>query len=117
MKMIINRLKLNLLAGGFLIIYCSIGTSLAIDVIDPGRAMAAQCSQCHGMEGNNSEGFDSLKGESFDKIYDELWDMFNSSNNELMDHQAKGYTEEDIIALANYFESQANINDSEAESI
>ena len=110
MKYLIKRLKTNLLAGLFLIIYYSIGSVQAIDIIDPGRAMAAQCSQCHGMEGNDSEGFDSMRGESFDKIYDELTDMFNSSNNELMDHQAKGYTDDDIRALASFFESQANAN-------
>ena len=54
--------------------------------------MAAQCAQCHGMEGNNVEGFECLNGESFDEIYDELLEMLNSNDNELMEHQAKGYT-------------------------
>lgn len=96
----------------FFVIYNSIGTAQAIDVIEPARAMAAQCAQCHGMEGNNSEGFDDLNGESPDEIYDELSEMLDSSDNELMEHQAKGYTQEQIRALANYFARQPKMTDS-----
>ena len=128
MKYFINRLKPVFLTGFFLVIYHSSGTAQAIEVIDPGRALAAQCSQCHGMEGNNFEGFDSLMDESFDKIYDELREMFDNpvSKNELMDHQAKGYIPKDaegniddaaLVALAEYFSGQAETNsDSPVES-
>lgn len=121
MKYFINRLKPVFLTGFFLVIYHSSGTAQAIEVIDPGRALAAQCSQCHGMEGNDFEGFDSLWNESFDKIYDELLEMFNNSKseNELMDHQAKGYLPKDaegniddaaLVALAEYFSGQVETN-------
>ena len=115
MKYLINRLKTVLLTGLFLFIYHSIGTAQAIDIIDPDRAMAAQCSQCHGMEGNESEGFERLNGKPFDDIYDDLWEMVNSSKNELMNHQANGYTNEDIIALANYFAGQPKTNDGDSD--
>ena len=115
MKYLFNCLKSVPFTGLLLIIYYSISTVQAIDIIDPGRAMAAQCSQCHGMEGNKYEGLDSLKGEDFDKIYNELWEMVNSADNDLMVHQAKGYTEDDIMLLANYFAAQADAEDIELE--
>jgi len=120
MKYLITRLQTILLTGLFLIIYHSIGTARAIEIIDPGRVLAAQCAQCHGMEGNNDEGFEGLDGESFNEIYDELLEMFNSSKNDLMDHQAKGYITKDaegnvddavLIALAEYFSGQAKTED------
>jgi len=117
MKYHINILKLVLSTGLLLLIYQSIGIAKAIDVIDPARAMASQCAQCHGMEGNNNEGFDDLNGEPFDEIYDELMDMLSSSDNELMHHQAKGYTQDQIIALANYFSGQAKTNSNNSEDI
>ncbi len=90
MKYLINKFKSVLCVGLFMILVNSIGTAQAIDVIEPVRALASQCAQCHGMEGNNSEGFDDLNGEPFEEIYDELLEMLNSSDNELMEHQAKG---------------------------
>jgi len=117
MKYHINRLKLVLSTGLLLLIYQSIEIAQAIDIIDPTRAMASQCAQCHGMEGNNAEGFDDLNGEPFDEIYDVLMDMLSSSDNELMHHQAKGYTQDQIIALANYFSEQAKTSSNNSEGI
>ena len=115
MKYLINRLNPVLCTGLFLFIYHAVGTAQAIEVVDPVRAMAAQCAQCHGMEGNDLEGFEDLNGESYDEIYEELMEMLGSSDNELMEHQAKGYTEEQIIALAYYFSGQPKMSVSESE--
>lgn len=103
-----SRLKNLWFSGWFLIIQYPISEALAIDVIDPARVMAAQCSQCHAMEGNKNEGFDRLNGESFNEIYEELMEMRSSNKNKLMHRQAKGYSEEQIWALANYFSQQSN---------
>ena len=118
MKYPIKSLKPVLCTGLFLLIYHAVGTAQAIEVVDPVRAMAAQCSQCHGMEGNDFEGFDDLNGEPYNEIYDELVDMLDSSSseNELMVHQAKGYTEEQIDALAYYFSEQPKMTVSDAKS-
>jgi cytochrome c553 len=109
MKYQINKFISILKAGLFLVIVNSNGIAHAIDVIEPVRVMAAQCAQCHGMEGNNSEGFEDLNGESFNEIFDELLEMLDSTDNEIMEHQAKGYTIEQIRDLADYFAGQPNI--------
>lgn len=92
-----------------------IGAAQAIDVVDPVRTMAAQCAQCHGMEGNNSEGFDHLNGESYGELYDELIEMHNSSDEDLMHFQIKGYTLGQINDLAIYFAKQLKKDEEEDE--
>ena len=59
------------------------------------RLLASQCSQCHGTYGMAVKDIDSLNGESFKDIVEDLLDMRGEDWPEnIMDHQALGYTED-----------------------
>jgi len=65
-----------------------------------GRLLASNCFQCHGT--NGSGGFDSIKGK--DDIYNELLEYMNGSEDPdgIMAAHIKGYTQEQLQAIANY---------------
>ena len=70
-----------------------------------GRLLAAQCAQCHGT-GGSGRGFDELAGESAQKIYNELREMKHRTRVEgIMDRQARGYTDQQLRVIADYFAS------------
>lgn len=68
------------------------------------RMLASQCSQCHGTNGYAVSGIDSLAGESAREIREEMDEMqFEDSPDEIMDHQALGYSDDQIRRIAEYF--------------
>ena len=68
----------------------------------PGRLLASNCFQCHGTDGRG--GFEELAGKSANEIYGELKEMQrDGAGNDLMVPHAKGYTDEQLRAIANYF--------------
>ena len=70
-----------------------------------GRLLAAQCAQCHGT-GGSGRGFDELAGESAQEIYNELREMKHRTRVEgIMDRQARGYTDQQLRVIADYFAS------------
>ncbi|MCC6706964.1 MAG: c-type cytochrome [Gammaproteobacteria bacterium] len=70
-----------------------------------GRLLAAQCAQCHGT-GGSGRGFDELAGESAQELYSELREMkFHTRIESIMDRQARGYTDQQLRAIADYFAS------------
>lgn len=99
MKIII--FKLSILIGCLLL-------SVPIQAlgIDPSpettRLLASQCAQCHGTTGNSS-GFDSIAGENFQELLSELLEMKADKDNEIMHKQIKGYTENQIWFIADYY--------------
>lgn len=73
-----------------------------------GRLLASQCAQCHGTDGHSSTEIDSLAGESVAEIIEEMQEMKLSSNlNDIMHRQARGYTDEQVQLIANFFANQA----------
>jgi cytochrome subunit of sulfide dehydrogenase len=74
----------------------------AADDMTINRLLASQCSQCHGTNGRSVGDIDSLAGE--DDISDELNEMRNKSNpDDIMEHQAMGYTSDQIRRIAAYY--------------
>ncbi|WP_078118371.1 c-type cytochrome [Thiosocius teredinicola] len=70
------------------------------------RLLASQCAQCHGSNGRAVGDMDSLAGESADEIYEELMEMRSEDTPEdIMEHQAMGYTEDQIRRIAAYYGS------------
>ena len=67
-----------------------------------GRILASQCAQCHGTDGISVSGIESLAGES-GEIRGEMLGMLSNNRNRIMHLQAKGYTRDEIITIANYF--------------
>ncbi|WP_434149817.1 c-type cytochrome [Methylocaldum gracile subsp. desertum] len=67
-----------------------------------GRLLAAQCAQCHGTDGS---GYESLAGESADELYDELIERKYRPVEDIMDRQARGYTDDQLRLIADYLGS------------
>ena len=67
-----------------------------------GRLLAAQCAQCHGTDGNGP-GFERLAGESASELYHELLEMkYRTRIESIMDRQARGYSDQQLLGIANY---------------
>jgi cytochrome c553 len=71
----------------------------------PGRLLAAQCAQCHGTNGYSVGGFDSLAGETASSMFEELLEMKTDRTPDIMDIQARGYTDAQLWLIANYYAS------------
>jgi sulfide dehydrogenase cytochrome subunit len=68
------------------------------------RLLASQCAQCHGTNGNAVRGIDGLDDESYKDLYEDMMDMRSEDRPEdIMDHQALGYTDEQIRRIALYY--------------
>lgn len=78
------------------------GASFADEVQPPPTAamLAAQCAQCHGTEGNAVAGMKPLAGKDIDII-----GMKNNEDHAIMHKQAKAYTDEQLMAISEYFAS------------
>ncbi len=73
-----------------------------------GKAKAAACAACHGVDGNSTDStYPVLAGQQVDYIIKQLED-FQSGNrvNALMSPMAKGLSDQDRADLAAYFSSQ-----------
>lgn len=71
-----------------------------------GRLLASNCAQCHGTNGKGP-GFERLAGESAREIYSELKEMQSGKEGSgLMTQHAKGYTDAQLRALADYLSKQ-----------
>lgn len=74
----------------------------AADDMTINRLLASQCAQCHGTNGHSVGDIDSLAGE--DDLSGELDEMRNKSNpDDIMEHQALGYTDDQIRRIAAYY--------------
>jgi len=69
-----------------------------------GMQLAAQCAQCHGT--NGSGGFLQLAGRNSGSLYRQLLTMkARSTPQSIMDYQARGYTDEQLWLISEYFAS------------
>ena len=69
---------------------------------DNGRLLASQCFQCHGPNGRSKGEIDSIAGKSASDLYGDLLEMKHKKKVEIMHMQAKIYTDEELLQLANY---------------
>jgi cytochrome subunit of sulfide dehydrogenase len=73
----------------------------------PGRDLAAACANCHGPNGASVQGMPFLAGQSKGYIVERMQEFRAGRRPATIMHQiAKGYTDEQIEALANYFSAQ-----------
>ena len=77
---------------------------------EPGRLLASQCAQCHGTNGAGP-GFDNIAGKNSGELYHELVEMKYRPIESIMDRQARGYTEEQLLLISNYLSTQAGGGD------
>jgi cytochrome c553 len=73
------------------------------------RSWAASCANCHGTDGRAQPGMASLAGASKDDMVKKMLEFKAGSRPATLMHQlAKGYSDEQIEAIAAYFAAQKN---------
>lgn len=73
------------------------------------RSWAASCAACHGTEGRAQPGMASLAGASKDDMVKKMLDFKAGRRPATIMHQlAKGYSDDQIEAIAAYFAAQKN---------
>jgi cytochrome c553 len=89
------------------------GAALAPDALaqgaDPnlGRNLAAACATCHGTNGVSQQGMPNLAGRERTYLVQQMQDFRAGKRPATIMHQiAKGYSDEQIDALAAYFSEQ-----------
>ncbi len=90
---------------------CLLATAGAAQAADPnlGRNLAATCANCHGTNGNavKGSGMDALAGMEKAKMLQKLADFKSGDKPASIMHQiAKGYTDDQIKLIAEYFAAQ-----------
>lgn len=81
------------------------GMAFAEDV-EVNRLLASQCAQCHGTNGYSSNGIEGIAGEEAKDMFEDLADMKGEDAPEnIMDHQALGYSNDQIRRIAKYYAS------------
>jgi len=90
------------------------------------RLLASQCAQCHGTNGYAVGDFEDLAGEEAGDLVEDLTDMKREDRPEdIMDHQALGYTDAQIRRIAAFYatlpedegrDDSARLDDSERDS-
>lgn len=72
-----------------------------------GRNLAATCANCHGTNGNSVGEVDSLAGKPKDELIRKMQDFKSGARPATVMHQlAKGYTDDQIQAIAVWFAAQ-----------
>lgn len=72
-----------------------------------GRNLAASCASCHGTNGRAVTGMEALAGYPQDRLVKAMKDFRSGAKPATLMHQlAKGYTDEQIEAIAKYFAAQ-----------
>lgn len=74
---------------------------------DAPRSLAATCTGCHGTEGRSQAGMPTLAGQPKENLLRQMLDFKSGKRPAtVMNQHAKGYTEQQIEVLADYFSKQ-----------
>ena len=83
-----------------------VGLAQAQDALQV-RSWAAACANCHGTNGQAQPGIEALAGINKDEIVKKMMDFKAGRKPATIMHQlAKGYSDEQIVAIAGYFAAQ-----------
>jgi sulfide dehydrogenase cytochrome subunit len=96
------NVKLSLGYSGLAV--CLLASPLALGAGASGEAIGFTCAGCHGTDGESQGSAPSLKGEDAATLKEMLMD-FKTGKEEatVMDRIAKGYSDEELAAVAEYF--------------
>jgi cytochrome c553 len=73
------------------------------------RLLASNCANCHGTDGKSQGGMPALTGQLKAKLVQDLQEFKAGKRPATIMHQiAKGYTDDELDALAGYFAAQKN---------
>ena len=95
-----------LVLAGALAAFCG---SVQAQTIDPlqVRDMAAACASCHGGQGRAEAGMASLAGVNKDDLLKKMMAFKTGKQpSTIMQQLAKGYSDDQLTALASYFSAQ-----------
>lgn len=84
-------------------------TEAQAQAVDPlqARSWAAACANCHGTNGKAQPGMEPLAGQTKDDLVRKMQDFKSGRRTATVMHQlAKGYSDEQIEAIAAYFAAQ-----------
>jgi len=71
------------------------------------KYLAANCANCHGTNGAGSKGLPSLAGLEKEYIIEQMKNFKSGAREATLMHQiSKGYTDEQVAAMAAFFEQQ-----------
>lgn len=89
-----------------LVLASAAGLTMAQDALQV-RSWAASCANCHGTNGMAQPGMEPLAGLRKEDIASKMLDFKNGRKPATVMHQlAKGYSDEQIQAIAAYFAAQ-----------
>lgn len=95
-----NRLAVGLALGALA------GLAYAQDALQV-RSWAASCANCHGTNGVAQPGMETLAGMRREDLITKMMDFKNGRKPATVMHQlSKGYSDEQIAAIAGYFAAQ-----------
>ena len=81
--------------------------TLAHGQVDQVRVWAAACANCHGTDGRAEPGMEALAGKNADDMTKSLLDFKAGRKPATIMHQiSKGYTDDELRAIAAYFAAQ-----------
>lgn len=110
MRMIFRK-ALLVMTGALCLI---VGSHVAAEDLRLNRLLASQCAQCHGTEGAAVGDMDGLAGDQ--DILEDLLDMVGEDHIEdIMEHQAHGYTADQMRRIAAYFASLPEADEDEED--
>jgi len=82
--------------------------TMAIEAAEPAppAQLAEACSSCHGIDGRSTGAIPPLAGQDRDTLIAKLTDFRDTENGQtIMTRLARGYSDAEIAALADYFSS------------
>jgi sulfide dehydrogenase cytochrome subunit len=100
------RTSLRLLAAG-LFACLPVAEALAVDISE-GARLADTCTGCHGLEGRSLGAVPSIAGRPAEELA-ELLRAYKAQELDatIMNRLARGYSDEEIAILADYFSSKS----------
>ena len=85
----------------------SFAESSSTTEIDPGMMLSNSCAACHGTQGKSPGAIPSINGKSAEFIFESLMAYKSDSRpSTVMGRHAKGYTEEELRLIAEFFAKQ-----------
>ena len=99
--------KLTLTVTTLAVIFLGLSYASVTQAEGISRAMmlSNSCAACHGTDGRGSKKIPKLRGEKAEDIIQEMNGFKEGGDKKVtvMEHVAKGYTDEEVELMANYF--------------